>query len=279
MKSTRASSRSQTGGGARKRWMLLILLALASLLCGILVYRVSDALLTPSPAPSPTPSVSPSPTLPPTPTPTPAPTPTPTPYLSPLDFETIRQQNADIYAWIELPGTWLNYPVLQHPTDDTWYLNRTVDGTEGYPGSLFTFIEEGKRFDQFNTVIYGHNMMDGSMFGNLKSFRSVEFMRAHREIMVYTPESTLRYTVFAALTYDDRLITASYDDRSPSQRQEYLDSILGAGGLYLTEGLELNTDSHLLTLSTCIGGMPYNRLLVVAVLTDFEPDWLDLSFD
>lgn len=263
----------------------LLLLALVSSLFGFLVYRVSDRLMNPSlPKQTETPILSTAPvqtpvqTPTPTPAPTPTPSPTPTPYVSPLSFETIRAQNPDIYAWIELPNTWLSYPILQHPSDDTYYLNRTVDGGEGYPGSLFTFLVEGKRFDQFNTVVYGHNMLDGSMFGNLKSFRSEEYMTAHREILVYTPESTLRYTVFAALTYDDRLITAYYDDRSEAQRQEYLDSLFASDGLFMTDGLTVNTDSHLLTLSTCIGGMPNNRLLVTAVLTDYEPEWLNLDY-
>ena len=265
----------------------LLCLAILAGIFGYLVYLVSDRLLTsrfvpgnPSPvvtASPPTPAPTPVPTPSPTPVPTPVPTPTPTPYVSPMDFEALWRQNGDIYAWIELPDTWLSYPILQHPTVDTYYLNITVDGYDGYPGSIFTFPLEGKRFDQFNTVIYGHNMMDGSMFGNLKNFRSESYMREHRLLRVYTPESTLDYAVFAALTYDDRLITATYDDRCVPDRQAYLDSIFAHDGVFVTDGLEINTDSHLLTLSTCIGGMPNNRLLVLAVLTDWEPEWLDLS--
>ena len=100
-------------------------------------------------------------------------------------------------------------------------------------------------------------------------------MRTHREIRIYTPESTLCYTVFAALTYDDRLITQIYDDYDADSRAAFLESIFSTPGLFLTEGLEITADSHLITLSTCIGGMPNNRLLVLAVLTSWEPDWLD----
>ena len=150
--------------------VFLLCLTVVSLLFGWLVYRVSSRLLEP-PAPEPTVQTTAAPTPAPTPSPTPEPTPTPEPFVSPIDFDTLWAQNGDIYAWIELPDTWLQYPILQHPNSDTYYLNRTVDGYEGYPGSIFTFRVEGKRFDQFNTVIYGHNMIDGSMFGNLKNFR------------------------------------------------------------------------------------------------------------
>ncbi len=265
--------------------VFLLCLIVAAGLFGYAVFRFSSFLMDRKaeekaaseiqPAPLPTAAPTEAPTPEPTPEPTPVPTPTPSPYISPLSFETLWARNPDIYAWIEVPDTWLAYPVLQHPTDDTYYLNRTVDGMDGYPGSIFTFTEEGKRFDQFNTVIYGHNMIDGSMFGNLKNYRSEEYMREHRQLNLYTPESTLHYTLFAALTYDDRLITMIYDDSDPESRAAYLESIFTAGGLYMTEGLEIDTDSRLITLSTCIGGMPNNRLLVLGVLTSWEPDWLD----
>ncbi len=262
----------------RKRtlFVFLLCLAIAAGLFGYTVFRFSSYVMDRT-APTPVPSLAPTPTPSPDPTPepTPEPTPTPTPYISPISFETLWAQNEDIYAWIELPDTWLAYPILQHPTEDTYYLNRTVDGADGYPGSIFTFITEGKRFDQFNTVIYGHNMIDGSMFGNLKNFRSEDYMRAHREIRIYTPESTLRYTVFGALTYDDRLITMVYDDGDADSRAAFLESIFSTDGLFLTDGLEITPDSHLITLSTCIGGMPNNRLLVLGVLTAWEPEWLD----
>ena len=254
--------------------VFLLCLTVVSLLFGWLVYRVSSRLLEPS-APEPTVQTTaaptPTPTPAPTPSPTPEPTPTPTPFVSPIDFDTLWAQNGDIYAWIELPDTWLQYPILQHPNSDTYYLNRTVDGYEGYPGSIFTFRVEGKRFDQFNTVIYGHNMIDGSMFGNLKNFRDESYMREHRELTIYTPESTLHYTIFGAVTYDDRLITQSFDDRDPNDCAAFLSSVMGSPyGTYVTDGLLINTESRLITMSTCIGGMPNNRLLVLAVLTDME---------
>lgn len=271
----------------RKRVIFLLCLAVAAGLFGYGVYRFADTVLAvretalaaaaaaATPTPEPTPSPTPAPTPSPTPEPTPVPTPTPTSYVSPIDFDALHKQNEHIYAWIELPDTWLAYPILQHPTIDTYYLNITVDGYEGYPGSIFTFPIEGQRFDQFNTVIYGHNMMDGSMFGNLKNFRSESYMREHRLLKIYTPEETLTYTIFAALTYDDRLITLSYDDFDLADRQAYLESIFSSDGLFLTDDVTVDVDSHLVTLSTCIGGMPNNRLLVLGVLTDWEPEWLD----
>ena len=255
----------------RTKVLFLVCLALVSALFGYAVYRFSSLVMAPprttpvSVRPSPTPTPVPTPS----PTPTPVPTPTPEPYHSPIDFDALWRQNEHIYAWIELPDTWLSYPILQHPTQDTYYLNRTVDGHDGYPGSIFTYPLEGQDFDQFNTVIYGHNMMDGSMFGNLKNFRSASYMREHRTLTIYTPTAQLDYTIFAAVTYDDRLIPANYDDRSPADCEAYLESVFSCSdGTFLRDDLTLDSRSHIVTLSTCIGGMPYNRLLVLGVLKE-----------
>ena len=80
-----------------------------------------------------------------------------------IDFEALQQQNADIYAWIRIPETQIDYPILQHPSDDAYYLNHTVEGTEGLPGSIYTEKVNSKDFTDFNTVIYGHNMKNGTM--------------------------------------------------------------------------------------------------------------------
>ncbi|MCD7708953.1 MAG: class B sortase, partial [Clostridiales bacterium] len=84
-----------------------------------------------------------------------------------LDWDSLRETNSDIYAWIYIPGTNVDYPVLQHPTDDTYYLNYNMNGTRGYPGCIYTELATSKEFTDFNTVIYGHNMRNKTMFATL----------------------------------------------------------------------------------------------------------------
>lgn len=57
-------------------------------------------------------------------------------YDCPIDFETLWETNPDVYAWITIPETVIDYPILQHATDDSYYLNYTIDGVEGYPGCI-----------------------------------------------------------------------------------------------------------------------------------------------
>ena len=69
-----------------------------------------------------------------------------------VDFDKLQTEtNADIYAWIYIPDTNIDYPVLQHPTDDTRYLNYNIDGSKGYPGCIYTEKANAKDFSDFNT--------------------------------------------------------------------------------------------------------------------------------
>lgn len=190
----------------------------------------------------------------------------------PIDFEALWAINPDVYAWIEIPGTEIAYPILQHPTDDSYYLDHTIEGVEGYPGSLYTERCDAKDFSDFNTVIYGHNMKDRSMFGSLKDYRDADFLAEHREIIIYTPTEKRVYQVFAAVVYDDRYIPAVYDDNDPEDRQAFLDSLSETRDLnsQVLDDVEVNTDSQILTLSTCIGSQPNNRYLVEAVYVGEE---------
>ena len=72
-----------------------------------------------------------------------------------LNWKKLKGVNQDIYAWIYIPGTGVDYPVLQHPSDDSYYLNYNMNGTRGYPGCIYTEKENSKEFTDFDTVVYG----------------------------------------------------------------------------------------------------------------------------
>ena len=191
-------------------------------------------------------------------------------YVSPIDFDSLKATNPDIYAWIEIPDTKINYPIVQSAEDDTYYLNHTIDGKSGYPGSIYTESLNAKDFSDYNTVIYGHNMKDGSMFQGLHAYEDSQYLTEHPYVYIYTPEKKLTYRVFAAVVYGNEHILNSYDFTDAYQRQLYLNSVLGSRNMKDSrdESVQVDTDSHILTLSTCIGGQPENRYIVEAVLTD-----------
>lgn len=192
------------------------------------------------------------------------------PYVSPIDFDALWKVNEDIYAWLEIEDTDISYPILQHPTDNRYYLNHTVERRSGFPGSIFTYNVNAKDFTDFNTVIYGHRMDNGMMFSNLKFYRDASYLDEHRTIRIYLPDRELVYTVFAAVVYDDRLITSYYRKDDPYSSQAYLDSIYGnrdMNSIILAEP-PVTTQDRIITLSTCIKWQKQNRYLIVAVLTD-----------
>lgn len=192
------------------------------------------------------------------------------PYVSPIDFEALWKINPDIYAWLELVDTDISYPVLQHPTDNEYYLYHTPERVSGYPGSIFSYNVNAKDFTDFNTVLYGHRLSDGTMFSKLHEYRDESYLKDHRIIKVYLPDRELIYTIFASVIYDDRLITHYYDFTDPASCRAYLDSIYGNRDLnsHILSEPQVTENDRILTLSTCIKWQKTNRYLVVAVLTD-----------
>lgn len=181
----------------------------------------------------------------------------------PVDFEKLWEINPEIYAWIEIPGTSVAYPIVQSASDNSYYLNHTIEGMAGYPGSIYTEGINSKDFQDFNTMIYGHDMEDGSMFGGLHQFEDSEYLKNHETLIIYTPEHKLTYRIFMTLTYDDRHIMGSFDFSEKEEREAYLDSIGNTDE-------EVTADSKIVTLSTCIATQPSNRFLVEAVLINEE---------
>ena len=100
-----------------------------------------------------------------------------------LDWNELAKVNPDIYAWIYIPGTKVDYPVLQHPTDNTYYLNYNMNGTRGYPGCIYTEKENNKDFSDFNTIMYGHNMRNETMFETLHYYEDKAFLSMIRMYM------------------------------------------------------------------------------------------------
>lgn len=187
-----------------------------------------------------------------------------------VDFEALYEINPWIYAWIEIPGTNLSYPVVQHPIDDAYYLNYSVENKYSPPGAIFTYHDSKTDLSGFNTIFYGHNCSGTSMFGYLNNFMDYSYFMNHREIVIYTPEKKLTYKIFAAVAYSEVLINKAFNNDLREDRQRYIDSLYELRNLnsILADDVEVTPDSHLITLSTCISWMRDKRWLVVAVLND-----------
>ena len=95
------------------------------------------------------------------------------PYVCPVDFEALWEINTDVYAWLDIPGTEISYPILQSDEDDDYYLQHNLKQESDSNGVIYTEGSyNGKDFDDPVTVIYGHNMSSGAMCGTLQSIYS-----------------------------------------------------------------------------------------------------------
>lgn len=188
----------------------------------------------------------------------------------PVDFEALYEMNPDVYAWIEIEDTNVSYPILQSATDDSYYLEHTIDGTYGLPGTIYTEAIGGTDFDVFNTVIYGHNMNDDSMFGGLNLYRDLDYMMEHEIITIYKEDRILTYQVFVATTFSDAYLVYAYNFDSTLDCEAFLEDLVSykAWDSVVRDDVEVTAEDRVITLSTCIGNMPNNRLLIGAVLIE-----------
>lgn len=188
----------------------------------------------------------------------------------PIDFEELWETNPDVYAWIVIPGTDINYPILQHPTDDSYYLNHNLDGSTGRPACIYTESLNSKDFTDNNTVIYGHNMRNGTMFAQLHKFEDKDFFDEHREIIIYLPDKVLHYKIFAVHNYDDRHLLYSFDFSDKAVYKDYLESIFSIDDKNANIDTEMTVTENdkIITLATCVYKQPSLRFHVQAVLVE-----------
>ncbi len=194
------------------------------------------------------------------------------PYVSPIDFEKLQaEENADIYAWIRMDDTVIDYPVLQHPTDDTYYLMHNPDHSYGYPGCIYSELYNTNTFEDPVTVLYGHNMKNGTMFGGLHKFEDKSFFDENTSFEIYMPGKTLVYEIVAALETDDKRITVWYNFEDEKVYQNYIDELMSGeeSELYhFREGVELTTKDKLVVLQTCVSERKSNRYVVIGALRE-----------
>jgi SrtB family sortase len=189
--------------------------------------------------------------------------------LPSVDFDALRENGPDIIGWLNLPDTVINYPVTQ--TDDNeYYLHHLYDGTYNKVGCLFADYENKADFSDRNTIIYGHNMRDGSMFAALNEYDEQSYFDTHKQMYLVTPEGGYLCEVFTAFVAKP---SESGSDTSPwclSWKDD------GAYTTWLTAMAErsvvetdvtVTSSDKVLTLSTCTPGGA-SRFIVMAKLVE-----------
>jgi sortase B len=178
-----------------------------------------------------------------------------------IDFDQLQQAAPDVIGWIDMDGLNISYPIVQG-SDNDFYIHHAPDKTETKSGSLFLDASCTGLHDPYS-VIYGHNMKDGSMFARLRGYTSQSlFQQTAGGLTLYTPDGAWRYQIFAVciVSPEDEVYTLGF---SPDDIfQKHLDSICRRA-LYST-GVSADTQDTVLVLSTCTGKDGAQRLTVFA---------------
>ncbi len=173
-----------------------------------------------------------------------------------VDFEALRENGPDIIGWLSLPDTAINYPVTQRD-DNEYYLHHLYDGTYNKVGCLFVDYENNADYSDRNTIIYGHNMRDGSMFAALNEYDEQGYFDGHPQMYLVTPGGGYTVEIFTAFVAEPG---ESGSDASP-WRLSWKDD--GAYTTWLSEmagrsvietDVTVTSSDKVLTLSTCTPG-------------------------
>lgn len=196
------------------------------------------------------------------------------PYVSPIDFASLQQSNSDIYGWLRIEDTDIDYAVVQSESADDYYLIHDINGNYDLNGSIFSQHEyNSKDFEDPVTVLYGHNMKTGKMFGHLRqSYTDPDFFEAHKVITIYTPEEELDYKVFAAVPYSNELIPYEHDFEDVQDYTNFFNGVLNIRNLSarFDEANKPEFGDRVLILSTCISGTNQRFLVMATLESDLE---------
>ena len=190
---------------------------------------------------------------------------------NPIDFVSLKEKNSDIIGWIRVPGTRIDYPILQsgEGTVESFYLDHNADRQKSKAGSIYIQKINAPTFLDPNTLVYGHYMANGSMFADLHQFRKGTFFAENDTITVYTPDHIYTYRIYSAFVFDDRHVLNSYNFHTDEGYEQFLAVTRNPSSMrrQVREGVEVTTDDRIITLSTCTG-VDSERYLVVGVLID-----------
>ena len=180
-----------------------------------------------------------------------------------IDVAGLRKQNPDVIGWLYIPDTNVSYPLVRGG-DNQKYLHMSYDGRAAASGSIFMDFRNTGALTDDNSVIYGHNMKNGSMFGGLKKYADTAYLKAHADVFVFLSDRVLRFRAFAGYKTEDtsESYTLSFADGG-TDFAGFLDYIKESAGEKVADAPD--TPAPLLTLSTCTSTTATGRFVVEAV--------------
>ena len=170
----------------------------------------------------------------------------------------LQSKYSDAVGWLNIPNTKIDYPFIQSGDND-YYLGRDINGKRAVCGSIFMDFRCSKSFSSQNTILYGHHMKNGSMFGTIKLFENKEFFKSNIVGTIYLPNDTLTLEIFAYMVVHPGRDTEIFSD---TFSEDYFTLIKEKARNY--RELNLSTDDRIVTLSTCAYEFENARMILLA---------------
>ena len=187
--------------------------------------------------------------------------------MAAINLAALREANPDVVGWIRIPDTRIDYPLMQGEDND-FYLNHTWDKQPNSVGSIFLEHLNCNDLTDYNTIVYGHNMKNGSMFGKLPDFSLQKHWETHPYVYLLTDAGVYRYEIFSFYLAAVDGLTYSLNPEQNHTREEFLNLALEKS--QIDTGIIPALTDRILTLSTCSGGGYANRYVVQARLVMIE---------
>ena len=185
-----------------------------------------------------------------------------------IDFKSLKKRNQEVSAWVKIPATAIDYPVVYTKKNNTKYLKKNFDGKEDSHGTLF--FEKGcvPGVSDSNLLIYGHNMKDGSMFSGLLPYRQKTYLEANSYACMFTEDANYLYKAVVAFQTDvskknkKGFFFSDYIDLTSDTTYQDFKKQLKKHQLYEPVE-EIKKGDSLMMLSTCEYSTDNGRLVVV----------------
>ena len=188
-----------------------------------------------------------------------------------VDFDKLKKENEDIFAWLYIPDTAIDYPICQSMDgDDSFYRTHNAMKQEDPKGAIYTECANLKNMCDFNEVLHGTSPEDGTMFADLQKFLDRKYFEDHEYIHVYTEGKALLYMIFASYVREDIRLLAEYDFTYASGCQAFLDEIYNSRSMNknIRSGWEkaVEPENFIITLTTPFADDPSRQVVVIGCL-------------
>ncbi len=181
-----------------------------------------------------------------------------------VDFERLQLNNKDVKAWLYCAGTLINYPVAQ-AEDNDYYLHRLLNGTNNRAGTIFMECTNHEDFSDWNTLIYGHNMKNNTMFGTLTDYRDQEYYDEHPVWYLLTPDGDYKIELISGFVTDTSSVIYSIP-QTEEAKNELVDAIMRKSNF--KTNAEISSKDKLITFSTCTYDYDEARYVLIGVLKE-----------